>query len=73
MGNRAFCCWICDSDQPTWTITRNGDVATTWACPEHLHAACDAFQRDAEITELVITHFAKAREWREIFGDRRAL
>lgn len=73
MGNRLYCCWVCDKPHPQWTITRRGDVATTWACPDHLSDVCDEFQRDAEITELVVTHHLKALEWAEMFGNRQAL
>ncbi len=73
MGNRLYCCQVCDQPNPQWAIMRRGDVATTWACPDHLSAACDAFQRDAEITELVVTHHLKATEWAEMFGTRKAL
>ncbi|MEV5211260.1 hypothetical protein AB0K35_27690 [Micromonospora sp. NPDC053740] len=61
----AFRCEVCDSD-PRWTITRIGDVATTWACDTDLAAACDRMQRDFEVTELRVTHYAKALEWAEV-------
>jgi hypothetical protein len=63
--SRAFRCEICDGD-PTWQITRRGDVAVSWACDTDLGAVCDALQRDWEITELVVVHLAKLREWNEI-------
>jgi hypothetical protein len=61
----AFRCEICDS-HPQWTITRIGDVATSWACDTDLGTVCDRLQRDFEVTELKVIHFAKAMEWIEI-------
>lgn len=72
--SRAFRCEVCDGE-PMWSITRIGDVASTWACPADLSAVCDRMQRDFEVTELRVTHHAKAREWAELgrilsTGDR---
>jgi hypothetical protein len=61
----AFRCEICGID-PLWSITRRGDVAISWACPEHMSQVCSALQRDHEITQLVVTHMAKSHEWAEI-------
>lgn len=61
----AFRCEICDTT-PTWTITRIGDVATSWACNAHMGVVCDRMQRDFEVTELRVTHHAKAVEWAEL-------
>lgn len=61
----AFRCETCDCD-PMWRITRRGDAVVTWACVAHLSEACERFQRDWEITELVVTPSAKAREWSQL-------
>ena len=54
-------CEVCDGE-PMWNITRRGDVVTSWACGPHLSGVCDAMQRDFEVTELVVVHFAKRHE-----------
>jgi hypothetical protein len=51
--SKAFLCEVCEAI-PHWRIQRTGDVATTWACDEHLAGACDDLQRDGEITNLTI-------------------
>lgn len=72
----AYRCQVCEAE-PVWTILRRGDVALTWACADHVHAAAVDMQRDWEVTELVIHLAAKAAEWaaidqglREIAGGR---
>lgn len=65
-GHRyAFKCGECDGE-PAWRITRIGDVATTWACDEHLAHECHRMQRDWEVTELRIESQPKLREVAEI-------
>lgn len=65
-GHRyAFKCGECDGD-PSWRITRIGDVAVTWACDAHLAIECHRMQRDWEITELSIKSSPKLRETVEI-------
>lgn len=63
--SRAYRCEVCDGE-PMWSITRIGDVATTWACPNDLSAACDRMQRDFEVTELRVTHHVKSLEWAQL-------
>lgn len=63
--SRAFLCAVCDAD-PQWRITRIGDVATSWACDEHLPSECHRMQRDWEVTELSVQHQPKLREDAEI-------
>jgi hypothetical protein len=58
-----YCCEICDARDPHWSLTRRGDVATAWACDDHLAQAAEGLQRDHELTELVIRDSRKAREW----------
>jgi hypothetical protein len=58
-----LCCEVCDAADPHWTIMRKGDVATTWACDDHLAQACELLQRDFEVTELTVRDSRKAREW----------
>src|SRR6202044_2908667 len=61
----AFRCETCDVD-PHWQVMRAGDVAVTWACDDHLAGVCDRMQRDFEVSELIVKHFAKASEWAAI-------
>ena len=61
----AYCCPYCHV-RGTWTVMRRGDVAVSWACPAHLSRVCLWMQRDHEVTELVVTHSAKAAEWAAI-------
>jgi len=63
---RASCCEVCDTADPHWSITRRGDVATTWACDDHLASACAGLQRGGEVTELVVADSRKAVEWAAI-------
>ncbi len=65
-------CVECDGD-PLWRITRRGDVATTWACEPHFTLVALELQRDHEITELVVIHSPKAREWVEIASSLEAV
>jgi len=65
MSGRAFRCEVCDLT-PLWRIGRVGDVATSWACDEHLSAVCERLQRDFEITKLTVWLAPKASEWAEI-------
>lgn len=60
--SRAYCCEICDTDDPHWTIMRRGDVAVSWACDGHLAEVCERLQRDHEVTELIVQDYRKARE-----------
>jgi hypothetical protein len=62
----AFCCEICDDSDPKWRLERVGDVATSWACDEHLPIVCDRLQRDFEVTRLTVWNAQKMREWAEI-------
>ena len=62
----AYCCEVCDAADPHWTIMRTGDVATSWACDDHLAVVCERLQRDFEVTELTIRDSRKAREWAAI-------
>lgn len=66
----AGCCEVCDERDPHWTVTRIGDVVTSWACDGHLGQVCGRLQRDHEVTELVVKDYRKACEWAAI---RRAL
>jgi hypothetical protein len=61
--SRAYCCEVCDAADPHWSVTRRGDVVTTWACDDHLAQAAEGLQRDHEVTELVVRDSRKAREW----------
>lgn len=58
-------CGQCDGE-PGWRITRRGDGVISWACNEHLATECDSLQRDFEVTELVLTHYAKTVEVADI-------
>ncbi|MDT0353962.1 hypothetical protein [Pseudonocardia charpentierae] len=49
-----------------WQVTRRGDGAVCWACPQHLAAVCDEMQRDDEVTELVVVLIAKLVEWLQL-------
>lgn len=60
-----FVCEVCHAD-PLWRLVRRGDAVVSWACDEDLYTVCHRLQRDWEVTELVITHSAKLREWVEI-------
>lgn len=72
-GHRyAFKCGECDGD-PSWRITRRGDVAVTWACDNHLAHECHRFQRDWEITELCIESHTKLCEVAEINRNLREI
>ncbi len=64
--SRAYCCEVCGIAGPHWVIMRIGDVVVTWACDTHLAEVCEELQRDFEVTELVVRHAQKAREWAEI-------
>jgi hypothetical protein len=64
-GTYFYLCATCNSE-PMWTLTRQGDVATSWACPEHLSEVAEGLQRDTEITRLIVTLSAKEHEWAEI-------
>lgn len=68
----AFRCQVCDQE-PAWEIVRQGDVAVSWACDDHLSATCDDLQRDSEITRLVVVHWAKRREVAEINRSLREI
>lgn len=61
----AYHCSNCDADG-MWRAERRGDVVTCWACPTCLSQVCTDLQRDHEVTELIITHAAKAAEWTAI-------
>lgn len=65
MGHPAFRCEVCHGD-PTWRLTRIGDAALTWACDDHVGAACHRLQRDHEITEVRVVHYARAVERAQI-------
>jgi hypothetical protein len=56
-----YCCEVCGLD-PHWEIVRRGDVVVTWACDEHLTAACDGLQREFEVTTLLVEDFRRLRE-----------
>lgn len=38
-------CPMCKSSTPKWEIVREGDVAVSWACRDHLDAVLEALQR----------------------------
>lgn len=59
-------CPLCGDAEPKWTITRNGDVATSWACADDLDRVMDLLQRDHEVTQLVVRNRPKAIEWAEL-------
>lgn len=46
-------CHVCDGEY-TWRIERYGDAVVSWACNEHLGAACEELQRKWETTRLVV-------------------
>lgn len=46
----------------TGRVTRRGDEAVSWACPQHLAPVCDGTQRDDEVTELAVVLIAKLVE-----------
>lgn len=69
----AFCCETCDDKDPHWQILRRGDVVLTWACDDHLAAACEALQRDHEVTELVVKDYRKNVEWTGITRSLNAI
>jgi hypothetical protein len=54
----AYHCVECGAGA-AWRVTRRGDGAVSWACPQHLPAVCDGMQRDDEINELVVILVAK--------------
>lgn len=58
----AYCCEVCDTTDPHWTMMRRGDVVVSWACDSHLATVCERLQRDFEVTELIVTDRRKARE-----------
>jgi hypothetical protein len=49
-----------------WRLDRRGDAVVSWACPADLSTVLDRLQRDWEVTEVVVRHSPKAREWAEI-------
>lgn len=64
--SRAYCCEVCDGTDPHWTVTRIGDVVTTWACDADLAQVLERLQRDFEVTGLVVRDARKAAEWAAI-------
>lgn len=58
-------CYGCNIEA-IWSVTRIGDVATGWACNNHLAEVCDHFQRDFEVTELKVELYQKAVEWGQL-------
>ncbi len=72
MTRPAYRCEVC-TGEPAWSITRRGDVAASWACDVDLAAACRRLQRDWEVTELVVEHYAKAVEWASIAVDLESI
>lgn len=68
----AFRCEVC-SGLPNWCLLRRGDAVVSWACDPHLARVCHRLQRDWEITELVVSHSLKRREWAEIADTLAAL
>lgn len=65
MPNHVGQCCVCDNEA-TWQVTRRGDVATSWACGDHLASVCDDLQRDFEVTELVVKLYQKSVEWSQL-------
>lgn len=61
----AYRCEVC-SGKSKWSLTRIGDVATTWACRDHLDMILERLQRDHEVTRIEVVLTAKAHEWAEI-------
>lgn len=61
--SRAWCCEVCDSDDPHWSVERWGDAVVTWACDTDLSEVCERLQRDHEVTRLSVEDMRKAREW----------
>jgi hypothetical protein len=70
--SRYLRCEVCDKD-PRWTLTRRGDVVTTWSCALHIDQIADRLQRDHEVTELVVTFTAKSIEWASVFRSLEAI
>jgi hypothetical protein len=58
-------CYGCDIEAK-WVITRLGDVATGWACDDHLSAVSEDLQRDFEVTELKVQLWEKSVEWNQM-------
>jgi hypothetical protein len=58
-------CRACNAD-PIWTISRIGDMATSWACNDDLAAVCEWLQRDFEVTQLRVRLTAKSIEWNQM-------
>lgn len=61
--SRAYCCEVCDTDDPHWVIERHGDAVVTWACDTDLAEVCERLQRGGEVTKLSVRDARKAREW----------
>lgn len=61
--SRAYCCEVCDAEDPRWVIERWGDAVVTWACDADLPEVCGRLQRDREVTKLSVRDARKAREW----------
>lgn len=72
VSNPAYRCETCRG-VPLWCIERYGDVATSWACADHLSVVCEALQRDWEVTALKVELFAKACEWSGIGATLNAI
>lgn len=62
----AYACPICKDELPDWVLVRIGDVATSWACDDHLVEVAELMQRDHEITRLEIRIYPKVKEWAEL-------
>lgn len=60
--SRAYCCEVCDTDDPRWVIERWGDAVVTWACDTDLAEVCERLQRPNEVTKLSVQDARKLRE-----------
>lgn len=66
--SRAYCCEVCDDDNPRWVIERHGDAVITWACDNDLVTVCASLQREHEVTQLTVRDYWKARKRRASFS-----
>jgi hypothetical protein len=55
-----------DNGEADWSLTRIGDLATSWACDPHLPAVLRDLQRDWEITKVVVRDCRKLHEHADI-------
>lgn len=61
----AYRCQV-DNGEADWSLSRIGDLATSWACDEHLPAVLRDLQRGWEITQVVVRDRRKLSEHADI-------